>query len=283
MSRMVPIEPVDYLVIGHITQDLTPNGPVLGGTATYAGLTAKAAGLRVGIVTSAAEDFSPPELAGIRVIARPSEFTTTFENIQTSNGRIQRIHYRADELDLAMVPETWRSAPIVHLAPVAQEVDPKLARAFPEALVGLTLQGWLREWDSQGRVSFCEWPEATYVLPQANAAVISLEDVHGSEQLIDELLTSIRILVVTEAAAGARLYWNGDLRYFRPPSVPEVDPVGAGDIFAAAFFIRLHMTRDPWEAARFATQLAAISVTHPGLAGIPTPEEVQQHLVEVIP
>ncbi|HZW03679.1 MAG TPA: PfkB family carbohydrate kinase, partial [Anaerolineaceae bacterium] len=192
-------------------------------------------------------------------------------------------HYRADELDLLMVPETWRSAPIVHLAPVAQEVDPKLARAFPNALVGLTPQGWLRDWDPQGRVSFCEWPEATYVLPQATAAVVSLEDVRGNEQVIEELLTSIRILVVTEASAGARLYWNGDLRFFRPPAVSEVDPVGAGDIFAAAFFIRLHMTRDPWEAARFATQLAAISVTRPGLSGIPTPEEVQQHLVEVFP
>lgn len=280
---MVPIEPVDYLVIGHITQDLTPKGTNLGGTATYAGLTAQAAGLRVGIVTAAAEDYFPPELASIRLISRPSDFTTTFENVHTSNGRIQRIHYRADELDLTMVPETWRTSPIVHLAPVAQEVDPKLARAFPDALLGLTLQGWLREWDSQGRVGFCEWPEATFVLPQANAAVISLEDVRGNEQLIDELLTSIRILVVTEAAAGARLYWNGDLRYFRPPVVNEVDPIGAGDIFAAAFFIRLQMTRDPWEAARFATQLAAISVTRPGLTGIPTPEEVQQHLVEVLP
>jgi sugar/nucleoside kinase (ribokinase family) len=63
--------------------------------------------------------------------------------------------------------------------------------------------------------------------------------------------------------------------------VKEVDPTGAGDVFAAAFFYRLHATRDPWEAARFATQLSAYSVTRPGLEGIPTQEEVEESMVEV--
>ena len=55
MQTIIPIEPVDYLIIGHVTQDLTPNGPTLGGTASYSALTAKALGLRVGIVTAFAE------------------------------------------------------------------------------------------------------------------------------------------------------------------------------------------------------------------------------------
>jgi sugar/nucleoside kinase (ribokinase family) len=62
----------------------------------------------------------------------------------------------------------------------------------------------------------------------------------------------------------------------------EVDATGAGDIFAAAFFTRLYLTRDPWEAARFATQLAAYSVMRVGLEGIPTPEEIQACRVEVL-
>jgi sugar/nucleoside kinase (ribokinase family) len=52
-------------------------------------------------------------------------------------------------------------------------------------------------------------------------------------------------------------------------------------VFAAAFFSRLFTTRDPWEAARFATQLGAISVTRPGLTGIPTAEEIEACMVEV--
>jgi len=61
-----------------------------------------------------------------------------------------------------------------------------------------------------------------------------------------------------------------------------VDTTGAGDIFATAFFFRLYATRDPWEAARFATQLAANSVTREGLNGIPTQEEIQECMTEVL-
>ena len=60
------------------------------------------------------------------------------------------------------------------------------------------------------------------------------------------------------------------------------DTTGAGDIFAAAFFFRLYTTRDPWESARFATQLAAASVTRIGLDGIPTQEEIQECMAEVL-
>jgi sugar/nucleoside kinase (ribokinase family) len=72
------------------------------------------------------------------------------------------------------------------------------------------------------------------------------------------------------------------LRRFNAPQVKEVDSTGAGDVFAAAFFARLYNTRDPWEAARFANQMAAISITRAGLAGIPTPAEVHQCLMEVL-
>jgi sugar/nucleoside kinase (ribokinase family) len=165
---------------------------------------------------------------------------------------------------------------------VAQEVEPDLVRRFPTALIGLTPQGWLRTWDSQGHVTPSEWPEAAFALEQVGAAVISQDDVAGDEYRIEEMAASCRVLAVTEGCDGSRLYWNGDVRRFRAPSVTEVDATGAGDIFAAAFFTRLYTTRDPWEAARFATQVASISVTRPGLDGIPTQAEVQGCLVEVL-
>src|ERR671922_101647 len=61
-----------------------------------------------------------------------------------------------------------------------------------------------------------------------------------------------------------------------------VDAPGAGDIFAAAFFIRLLKTRDPWEATRFATLLATCSVTRIGLDGIATPREIEECMMEVL-
>lgn len=275
-------EPVDYLVIGHVTQDLTPHGPILGGTASYSAVTAKALGLRVGIVTACTPDLQMPELEGIQVARNFAEQNTTFENIQTPQGRIQYLHHRAPMLTLAQIPEVWRRTPIVHLGPVAQEVDANIALAFSDSLVCLTPQGWLRSWDGAGRVHPCEWPESSYVLSHAEVAVLSVEDVQGNENWIDDMVSSIKILVVTEGYNGARLYWNGDLRRFYAPKVPESDPTGAGDIFATSFFHRFSVTRDPWEAARFATVVASTSVTRPGLQGVPTPAEIQAASMEIL-
>jgi sugar/nucleoside kinase (ribokinase family) len=282
MFSLSPLEPINYLVIGHLTRDLTPNGPRVGGTAAYAALTAHALGLKVGIVTSWGAEIPLGELKHIPIISYPAEHSTTFENIYTDKGRIQIVHSVAPRLDYHLIPEPWRQAPIVHLGPIAQEVEPGLVRHFPDALVGLTPQGWLRSWDEQGHVYPTEWPEAAFILEQSGAAILSINDVKCDESRIEEMAASSRILVITEGAAGARVYWNGDVRRFTPPKMTEIDSTGAGDIFAAAFFTRLYLTRDPWESARFANQIAAMSVTRPGLEGIPTPEEIQEYLVEVL-
>ena len=282
MFSISPLEPVNYLIIGHLTRDLTPNGPRLGGTVAYAGLTAHALGLKVGIVTSWGGELPLGNLKSIPMISYPADHSTTFENIYTDTGRIQLVHTIAPRLDYYMIPEPWRQAPIVHLGPVAQEVEPGLVRHFPNSLVGVTPQGWLRYWDAEGHVHASEWPEAAFTLQQSGAAVLSIEDVLNDEGRIEEMASAARILVVTEGAAGARVYWNGDVRRFRPPVEVEIDATGAGDVFAAAFFTRLYLTRDPWESARFANLIAANSVTRRGLEGIPTSEEVQEFLIEVL-
>lgn len=281
MTFPVLIDTIDYLVIGHVTCDLTPEGCQIGGTAAYSALTARALGLRTGILTSHAPDFSLEPLAGIQVFNISADETTTFTNIQTPEGRRQILSANASLLGFHHIPETWRNTPIIHLGPVAQEVEPGITRWLSNPLVGITPQGWLREWDGSGRVYLADWPEAQVILPRAGAVVISIEDVNQNEMLIEDFASYCPVLVVTEADQGARVYWHGDVRRFRPPVTEEVDAVGSGDIFAAAFFIRLYSTRDPWEAARFATQLAACSVRRTGLASIPTADEIEMCLVEV--
>jgi hypothetical protein len=282
MNSLAKIEPVDYLLIGHVTQDVVPAGFTLGGTVSYSGLTARAFGKKVGIVTACKNGLSLPELEGISVIRKESKVNTTFENINTPDGRVQHILAVAETLTLTDIPTAWRNTPIVHLGPVAAEIDPELAKAFPHSLVGVTPQGWLRGWNEAGLISFVDWPQAISVLKNANVVVLSIEDVRGNEEVIQDYVAEIPVLVVTEGSQGARIYWNGDVRYFRPPQEQEVDPVGAGDIFAAAFFIRYASTRDPWESARVATQIAARSVTRSSLAGVPTALEIQSTLTEIL-
>jgi sugar/nucleoside kinase (ribokinase family) len=282
MINQKPIEPVDYLAIGHITRDITPLGEIPGGTVFYSALTARALGLRVGVVTACAANYPLPVLDGITFHAQLGETTTTFENIYRPDGRVQVLHEIADSIDLSAIPETWRNTSIVHIAPVAHEVDPSLARYFSENLVCITPQGFMRGWDQVGHISVSEWPEAAYVLENSAAAVFSINDINGDETRIEEMLRSIRILAVTEGAEGVCIYWNGDVRRFLPPKVTEIDSTGAGDIFAACFFSRYNATRDPWEAGRFAVQLAAYSVTRRGIESIPTTEEINMTSAEII-
>ncbi len=268
--------PVSYLAIGHVAKDLTPAGPRLGGSVAFASLTAHALGYPAGVVTASAADVDLAPLAEIAVTCRPSPTSTTFENISGPDGRTQFLRGRAAPLSAADVPAAWRRAPIVHLAPLAGELDLDLLTAFDGALLGLTVQGWLRGWDAAGLVSRQAWPDAERALPHAQAVILSIEDVRGDWALLRRWAGLTPLLVVTEGPRGCTVFARGaEPRPF--PAVPqtEVDPTGAGDIFAAAFLTQLHETRDPWAAARLANQIAAVSVTRPGLAGVPAPAEIE--------
>ncbi len=275
-------EPIDYLVIGHISKDLTPDGPKMGGTASYAALTAKALGLRVGVVTSWGEELPLNDMIDIVIINQPAASSTTFENLYTPNGRQQIIRNIAHFLNAEAVPNSWVNTPIVHLGPVAQEVSPTLTKHFSNTLICITPQGWFRTWDDKGRVYPTQWEGAEKVLKASDVTIISTEDVADDEDIIEEMAGNCPVFVVTEGYVGARVYWYGDVRRLNAPKVPEVDPTGAGDIFAAAFFTQYHKTSDPWESARFANQLAAHSVTRSGLQSVPTQTEIKNAIIEVL-
>lgn len=281
MQKLTPLAPIDYLVVGHITKDITQEKPQLGGTATYSALTAKSIGLKVGVVTAWGEELPLGALQDIPIVSVPTESSTVFKNIQTPDGRVQYINNVAPKINRDLIPDAWRTASIVHLGPVAQEVDPNLIEYFSDSLVCVTPQGWYRGWDEDGLVSFSPWTNASTRLKNAGCVVLSIEDLNSDDTFLEELTSSCPVMAVTEADKGVRLFWHGDVRRFHPPQMGEKDTTGAGDIFAAAFFIRLLTTRDPWEAARYATQLAAKSVERFGLNGIPTQEEAKSCMQEV--
>lgn len=275
------LEPIDYLLIGHISQNLTPTGTCIGGTVSYASLTAKALGAQVGIVTSWGEETGKELLEDIPIVNQASEHSTTFENLYAPEGRLQTLHRLAEPLDFYHIPELWRKTPVIHLAPVAGEINSNIVRFFPEAQIYLTPQGWLRQWDSQGRIEWREWPEARHILQQSSAVVISEEDVLFDPAVIDMMAQAAPILVVTQGENGATLYTQGSETHFPAPDVELVDATGAGDIFAAAFFLRLSTERDPIAAVRFANLVAADSVTRQGLSGAPTEETLYNLIKEV--
>ena len=269
-----------YLVIGHVTKDLVPDGTFrYGGTATYSALAAERLGLRVGVLTSA-EATLPlfDDVPSSIVHRRPADCTTTFENIYEGRTRRQYVRAVAEMLSVDDLPADWGEIPIVHLGPVAQEVDVALASRFPRSLLGITPQGWLRRWNGCGLVEPESWNGTADILDLVNVVVLSPEDVGGDMDVIRHIADRTRLLVVTMGDGGSIIYRGGSTVHVPAYEVAEVDPTGAGDVFATAFFVRMAETDDPLESARFANCVASFVIEGVGPSNLPTRERVEWRL-----
>jgi sugar/nucleoside kinase (ribokinase family) len=275
----------DYVLIGHVTADLTPQGRVAGGTVSYAVRTAHAFGLRVGVLTSTLPD--DPVLYEIRpyaheLISLPAGETTTYENIYTPEGRVQYVRGVAAPIEPEDIPEHFRQAKLVHLAPIAGEINPAVASLFaPDATVLLTLQGWLRRWDEDGRVHFKRWFDPA-ALEHMDIVVFSEEDIVESPQMEQEFNGAVEHLFVTRAEKGGTHYHRGVGRDFTTCPAKVVNPTGAGDVFATSLLASHHaLGADIEKATQIACLMGALAVTRVGLVSAPTPDEAAAALAEV--
>ena len=275
----------DYLVIGTITKDVISEGYAVGGTVTYGAMTAHRLGRQAGIVTSASPDLVlPGDFTDIAVECVPADDTTTFRNVYDHGTRTQYIESLSSLIRAADIPVSWRQVPMVHLGPLVQELDERMVHEFPGSLVVATPQGWLRRWDETGRVSYCAWERSEALLPHVTAVVLSSEDMRGDSRMLDGLVSLAPMVVVTNGPLGATVYHQGAREEFPSRPAREVDPTGAGDVFAAAFLIKLQETiddggsLDPWAATRFANVVASFSVEGPGFSAIPSRDQVEDYL-----
>lgn len=280
---------VDILLIGHVTRDLVsadPDGPYrLGGTVSFAAITALRLGRQPTIITRSAADTDLSELpAAVDLRVLPSATTSTFANIYTPQGRVQYLYTPAAPIVADDIPVALRRPRAVLLGPLTNEIHPDVAAIFdPNALVAAVPQGWMRRWQADGRVYHQAWESADAILPHLGVLVLSLEDIDHDLRRLDPFFRHISLIVVTEYRDGSTIYQrqpDGQIRETKIPPRPanEVDPTGAGDIFATAFLIRLQETGDPLQAARFANITASFGVEHVGVAGIPDREQVLAYM-----
>lgn len=274
----------DYLLIGHMTADITTNGRVLGGTVSYAARTASAFGLKVGIVTSASAgelllDELYPYVEEVTVV--PALETSTFENLYKPTGREQYIRGVASPLRYEHIPAAWRDAPLVHFAPLTGELDMRdILPPFDQSTTLLTAQGMLRQWEDNGLVHFKKWHDP-YVLSQLDWLVLSEEDITQAPELEDAYAAIAKNFVLTRAERGGTHYKNGTRSEYDTPQVEVTYPTGAGDVFAAALLCGLYLLDGNVEVSlNIAAEMGATAVTRHGWEGAPTKAEAQAHLVK---
>ncbi|MFN2111500.1 MAG: PfkB family carbohydrate kinase [Anaerolineales bacterium] len=276
MSRQPDDRPPEYLILGHITRDILDSGYRLGGTAVYGAVTAKRMGARVALLTSGTEDLDLAGLEDIQILNQPGAGTTTFTNEYTPSGRVQTLSDRAVDLDPDLLPPAWRKAKVVHLAPVACEVPFSAGEVLPNAYLAYSLQGWMRNWDQAGRVSPAPLPASPVPAGLQVVAFLSIEDLGFDREELGQITSRFPTLFLTLGSQGAELHQGGSVEKIAPVPAQEVDPTGAGDIFAAALMVAWQIQGRPLQqAARLASALAAASVEGKGLLGVPSEQQIK--------
>lgn len=284
----------DLLLIGPITQDLIgqerDSAYTLGGTVTFAAITALRLGRSPTILsrTAAGTDLTtlPPEI-DLHIL--PSPATTTFANVYHNDSRVQYCYAQASTIYAGDIVPTLRNPHVVLLGPLADEIDAGVARIFAEStLVAAVPQGWMRRWDKSGRVFSKPWETEADVLPHLDVLVLSQEDIDNDLSRLEDAFAQVPLVVITEYRDGSTIYMHrgygqnksGRQQIVKVPPRPanEVDPTGAGDVFATAFLLRLQETGDPVQSARFANVTASFGVESQGVLGIPSREKVLTYM-----
>jgi sugar/nucleoside kinase (ribokinase family) len=268
------------LAVGHVTWDKVEGRDVLGGSVSYAALTARKLGWDAAVLTSASPDFSAErDLPGVAVQARPSSATTRFVNRYDAQGnRQQYLLARAADVDVTSAPEEWRSPDALLLGSVASEIPKHAATAFEAGVVGALAQGWLRQFAADGAVKPQPWADPAGDLFGVHVLFLSVHDVAGDVDKARELLERVPIVALTRGWEGMDLMTRDAVHAV--PTLPrtEVDPTGAGDVFAAAFLLRYQESGDPLEAAAFASCAASCAVEGVGTTTLGDRAEVEKRM-----
>jgi pfkB family carbohydrate kinase len=290
----------DYTTVGHVTVDVMGDGSRrVGGTAFYSALQAARLGRRTLIVTRGSahelEALLEPYRGEFELAILPARHSTTLQTSGDGPARRQRLLAWAGPLGDDVVVETS----ILHLAPVARET-PSRWRGGAD-FVGLTPQGLVRRWDEEGgEISLHGPAQSAADAPQpllggegpgsaedtldlaelCDAIVLSEHERESCAQLIAAASRAGAVVAVT-AGPGPNTILLQDGTVLQP-AVPAIerprDDLGAGDVFAAAFFVALAERTAPGEAAEFANAAAAVRVQGAGPEAIGDRSAIEAHL-----
>jgi sugar/nucleoside kinase (ribokinase family) len=99
--------------------------------------------------------------------------------------------------------------------------------------------------------------------------VLSEDDLRGQGNLLERLVAAVPVVAFTRGARGCDIIMRGHTTRVGVFPVEEVDPTGAGDVFAAGFLFAMAQGTPPAEAARLGAAAASFVVEAPGGTALP--------------
>ena len=261
-----------FVAVGHSTRDeiTLASGerlpPVAGGAVSFSAATARHHGLNASIITSTRDQEELQSiLPGVNIVNVPSDHTTTFGNDYSSGERSQTLSAIASRIGVDDIPDDLWRPDIALICPLVREVGLESLKWFPDSITGTILQGFLRSWDRHGNIS-TSTIEPPRLDPKIEIAVVSARELDIAQA--EAWSGAVRVVAQTRGSEGVGIYVDGVWTDIPALPMVEIDPTGAGDVWAAAYLIRFRQIADAIESAIFATRAAAHSVMAVGLAGI---------------
>jgi len=283
----------DYTTVGHVTIDVLADGTRrAGGSAFYSALQAARLGKRTRIVTQGVrgeiEALLEPYRDELQLCVLSAASTTTLLTRGSGAARSQRVLAWAGPI--AHPPALELDTEILHLAPVARELsgawatDAWAGSRRPARFVGLTPQGLARAWsDGDGVGQIEQAPpdaDAERLARRCHAIVLSDYERGRCARVIASASAAGALVAVTAGGEPTTILLPGgqSLTLDVAPLQQPRDDLGAGDVFAAAFFIALSDGRTPREAGEFANAAAAVRMRGEGARAIGGRAEIEARL-----
>lgn len=301
---------LDLIVVGNLAYDdiITPfdrRQRVFGGSVAYAALCAAKLGQKVGLVSKVGQDYDLSDLTplvqadvDVSGVKQVDGATTRFECVyDEQENRQQRLLDACAPILPEDIPDHHLQAKKVALLPIFDELPYQtVARlAAGERPVCMDPQGYLRSVGQEKRVVPRAWGDRERFLAQVDvlaSSVPELEALAGTEDP-EEAVRFLagygpQIALVTREG-GARtgfssfVYCEGQLHEI--PAIPPrafVDPGGAGDSSAIAFFVEYERTGDaPWSAL-FASAAASFVIEGFGASNFGTREQITERIRDFV-
>lgn len=256
----------DFVIIGTLMKDIVPSGLAPGGAVFYAGLTANSLGAKTAALTSASKEVdAAAALPGLEVKQVVSKEDTLTKNVYIGEKCIKTLHSLADPIMASDIPTGWLNAPIIYYGLMTRsDVDADVFDKFEKSddqIIALSVQGLVRAVGENDEVFYERFENEQDLLGRATVTFVSSE-----EMLDDRMLADYRnwadILVLTDHRNGCVVYMNGEEHKIGVTYQKPVEPIGAGEVFVAAFLMQFQKNgKDPIDAAKFANLVASYSIT----------------------
>ena len=307
---------VGHFSVDSIVKDKIKNIPTLGGSVSFGSLSLNtySPDINIGIISIIGkENFDDQlldkvrnrniDLAGIKWVDVDN---TNFVLDYYDHSRTLTLKSKSPDLDFRDIPNSYIENPpeVIILAPLCNEISHEyvslILKEFPNALIGIDLQGFIRKINEDGLVSYVQERNIIRNMRKIidlvgerlilKGSEIEMKLLAGGSEDLDEVMAHFDdfdlkgLYIMTLGEAGSMLIRHGEELLFIPAftSSGVVDETGAGDVYFAIFLHEYINSDTSWDSVRqaacLASSAASFLVEEVGTAGFKAKEAVLERV-----